>query len=305
MGNPGFRGRVRSFLSAVLIVLAAVLVPLGAIAAWAKTEIGSSDRYVAAMAPLAGNRAVRGEVAAKVTDAIMRNIDVGPLQASVASLIGGAVRSFTTTSAFQDVWNTANRAAHASVVSALTHNGDGNDVRIDLAPAIRQIKTELEARGVPFANEIPVEHTDLTVVESTRLGPVRTVFRWLRRVGVWGAVVCLAAAGGAVAVAVRRRRALIGVGIGLAVGAAVLHVLVAVGRSLTLDGLPADSDPSAAGAVYDALTDFLSTAAWAVLAFGLALALGAWLAGRLGKRGRPAAEGPRPGPVRAGSTDLS
>ncbi|MGW2860627.1 hypothetical protein [Streptomyces sp. SDr-06] len=288
---------MRSFLSAVLIVLAAVLVPLGAIAAWAKTEIADSDRYVAAMAPLAGNGAVRDEVAARATDAIMKNIDVGPLQASVASLIGGAVRSFTTTSAFRGVWNTANRAAHASVVSALTENGGGNDVRIDLAPAIQQIKTELEAQGVPFANEIPVEKTDLTVVESTKLGPVRTVFRWLRRIGVWGAVACLAAAGSAVLVAVRRRRALIGVGVGLAVGAAVLRVLVAVGRSLTLDGLPADSDPSAAGAVYDALTDFLSTAAWGVLAFGLALALAAWLAGRLGKRGR--GPDPAPGAARA------
>ncbi|MFE4856227.1 hypothetical protein [Streptomyces sp. NPDC056670] len=290
---------MRSFLSVVLTVLAAVLVPLGAIAAWAKTEIGDSGRYVAAMAPLARDQAVRGEVTAKATDTIMKNIDVGPLQDSVAALIGGAVRSFTTTPAFQGVWNTANRAAHASVVAALTKNGGGNDVRIDLAPAIEQIKRQLVAQGVPFANRIPVEHTDLTVVESTKLGPVRTVFRWLQRIGIWGAVGALVAAAGAVLVAVRRRRALIGVGIGLAVGAAVLRALVAVGRSRTLGGLPADSDPSAAGAVYDALTDFLSTAAWAVLAFGLALALGAWLTGRPWRRGRPAAEGPRPGPAPA------
>ncbi|MFI6683115.1 hypothetical protein [Streptomyces sp. NPDC050485] len=296
---------MRSFLSAVLIVLAAVLVPLGAVAAWAKTEIGDSGRYVSTMAPLAGDDAVRTAVAARVTDAIMKSIDVGPLQASVASLIGGAVRAFTTTTAFQSVWDTANRTAHASVESALTRNTGGNDVRIDLAPAIQQIKNELEAQGVPFANEIPVEHTDLTVVESTKLGPARTVFRWLQRIGVWGAVAALVAAAGAVLVAVRRRRALVGVGIGLAVGAAVLRVLVAVGRSLTLDGLPSDSDPSAAGAVYDALTDFLSTAAWAVLAFGLLLALGAWLTGRLSRRGRQAAEGPRPGPAPAESPDRS
>ncbi|MYV90128.1 hypothetical protein [Streptomyces sp. SID1034] len=290
---------MRSFLSVVLIVLAAVLVPLGAIAAWVKTEIGDSDRYVATMAPLARDEAVRGEVITKVTDAIMKNIDVGPLQDSVAALTGGAVRSFTATSAFQGVWNTANRAAHASVVSALTKNGGGNDVRIDLAPAIEQVKRQLVAQGVPFANRIPVEHTDLTVVESTKLGPVRTAFRLLRRIGIWGAVGCLAAAAGAVLVAVRRRRALVGVGLGLAVGAVVLRVLVAIGRKFTLDGLPTDSDPSAAGAVYDALTDFLSTAAWVVLGLGLALALGAWLTGRPWQRGRRAAEAPRPGPAPA------
>ncbi|MEV8524727.1 hypothetical protein AB0451_11355 [Streptomyces sp. NPDC052000] len=296
---------MRSFLSAVLIVLAAVLVPLGAISTWAKTEIGDRDRYVSAMAPLAGNDAVRTAVATRVTDAIMTNIDVGPLQASVASLVGGAVRSFTTTSAFQGVWNTANRAAHASVEAALTKNGGGNNVRIDLAPAIEQIKNELEAQGVPFANEIPVEPTDLTVVESTKLGPVRTVFRWLQRIGVWGAIAVPVVAVGAVFAAPRRRRALIGVGLGLAVGAVVLHVLVAVGRSLTLDGLPADSDPAAAGAVYDALTDSLSAAAWGVLAFGLLLALGAWLTGRRLRRERPEIEAPRPGPESAGSPGRS
>ncbi|MEU3371397.1 hypothetical protein ABZ734_13090 [Streptomyces sp. NPDC006660] len=94
--------------------------------------------------------------------------------------------------------------------------------------------------------------------------------------------------------AVRCRRALIGVGVGLAAGAAALRVLVAVGRSRTLDGLPAGSDPSAAGAVYDVLSALVSTAAWALLASGLALALVGWLAGPLtGGRGRRVRRGQR------------
>ncbi|MCX5388252.1 hypothetical protein [Streptomyces sp. NBC_00083] len=127
------------------------------------------------------------------------------------------------------------------------------------------------------------------------------VFRWLRAVGPRGAAACPAVAAGAV----RRRRVLIGVGAGLAVGAVVLRVLVAAGRSHTLDGLPADSDPAAAGSVYDALTDFLTTTAWAVLAFGLALALGSWLTGRPWRRARRDAEAPRPGPAPAGSPGRS
>ncbi|MEU9099172.1 hypothetical protein [Streptomyces sp. NPDC048361] len=114
------------------------------------------------------------------------------------------------------------------------------------------------------------------------------------------AVACLVAAAGAVR-AVRRRRALIGMGAGLVVGAAVLRVLVAVGRSRTLGGLPADSDPAAAGAVYDTLTGFLTTAAWAALAVGLVLALGAWLTGRPWRRARRDSAAPRPGPAPAGS----
>lgn len=105
----------------------------------------------------------------------------------------------------------------------------------------------------------------------------------------WSTVLVVVAAALVPLVAVRRRApvgagAVVGAGIGLAVGAAVVRVVVAVGRSRTLDGLPPDVDPSAAGAVYDTLTDALTTAAWAVLAFGLALALGAWLAGRAATR---------------------
>ncbi|MET9359798.1 hypothetical protein ABZX93_02635 [Streptomyces sp. NPDC006632] len=94
----------------------------------------------------------------------------------------------------------------------------------------------------------------------------------------------IAWAGVLVPLGVRRRRALIWVGAGLAAGAVVVRVLVAVGRSRTLDGLPAGSDPAAAAAVYDALTDVLTTAAWGVLALGTALAFGTWLAGRPWRR---------------------
>src|SRR5690348_13555095 len=54
-----FPGDVRTFLSAVLIVLVALLVPAGAVAYWADHELGDADRYTAAMAPLAENPAVQ------------------------------------------------------------------------------------------------------------------------------------------------------------------------------------------------------------------------------------------------------
>lgn len=85
----------------------------------------------------------------------------------------------------------------------------------------------------------------------------------------------------AVVVAVHRRRAVLATGLGLAAGAVLLWTAVVLCRRLTLDDLPADVDRDAAGAVYDALTAFLRTTAWVVLAVGLAAALAAWLAGRL------------------------
>ncbi|MFG2293352.1 hypothetical protein [Streptomyces sp. NPDC048603] len=271
---------MRTFVSAVLIALMALLVPLSAVAYWADRELGDVNRYTAAMSPLAGDPAVQGVVVTQATRAISGQIDAGPFQGGVETLLAEALGSFTGTPAYRTAWDTANRAAHAAFLKALT-TGEGNAVTLDLAPVVQQIKRELVADGVPFADHIPVTHTEIEVVEYDNLGALRRVFRMLQIAGVWLPVLTLLLAAGAVAVAVRRRRAVLATGLGLAAGAGLLWIAVLVCRRMVLRDLPPDVDRPAAEAVYDALTAFLRTTAWVVLAVGLAVALAAWLTGRL------------------------
>lgn len=79
------------------------------------------------------------------------------------------------------------------------------------------------------------------------------------------------------------------VGAGFVIGAIVLRVLVAVGRSRVLDEVP-DSDRDAVAAVVDALTASLRTTVWVVLAVGAALLVGAVVARVLLRRRRAAAD---------------
>ncbi|MFE3585692.1 hypothetical protein [Streptomyces vinaceus] len=271
---------MRTFLSAVLIVLVALLVPAGAVAYWADHELGDADRYTAAMSPLAGNPAVQEVVVTQAGRALSGEIDAGPFQGGLDALLGEALRSFAGTPAYRTAWDAANRAAHAAFFKALT-NGEGNAVTIDLAPVIEQVKEDLVADGVPFADRIPVTHVAVKVMEYDNLGALRKGFRMLQIAGIWLPVLTVVLAATAIAVAVHRRRAVIATGLGVAVGAVLLWIAVAVFRRLTLDDLPADIDRAAAAAVYDALTAFLRTTAWVVLAIGLAAALAAWLTGRL------------------------
>lgn len=261
------------------------MVPLSALAVWADLEVGDAGRYVEVMAPLASDPAVQHAVAERIDETIVQEIDARPLQSGVEKYLGEAVRSFVGTDAFRTTWNAVNRAAHAAVEEALT-SGSGTKVTIDLAPVIEQVKRELAADAVPFADRIPVEHAEITVLESDQLDEFRKGFHVLQIAGVWLPVLTLLLAVGAVAVAARRRRALAATGLGLAVGAALLWAGVVVGRRLSLGDLPPEVDRAAAGAVYDALTGFLRTTAWVILVLGLAVALGAWLGGRLGT-GRP------------------
>ncbi|MFJ9341487.1 hypothetical protein ACIRP0_19610 [Streptomyces sp. NPDC101733] len=271
---------MRTYLSSALIVLVALLVPASAVAYWADHELGNADRYTAAMAPLAGDPAVRSVVVTQATRALSGQIDAGPFQGGVDTLIGEALDSFAGTPAYRTAWDAANRAAHTAFLDAL-NTGHGDALTIDLAPVIAQVRVELMNDGVPFADRIPQTHLSVKVMEYDNLGALRRWFHMLQIAGVWLPVLTVVLALAAVALAVRRRRAVLATGLGLAVGAVLLWITVSLCRGLTLDDLPADIDRKAAGAVYDALTAFLRTTAWVVLALGLAVALSAWLMGRL------------------------
>ncbi|MFF2135089.1 hypothetical protein [Streptomyces sp. NPDC058193] len=278
-------------LSAALLVLLAVLVPLSALSAWVDLELDDTDRYLAAVSPLASDADVQDTVATLVTDEAMKNIDAGPLQETVRKFLHETALSFTTTEAFQRVWDSANLAAHQAVTDSL-HGDDGQAVTIDLAPVIEEVKKELVSSGVPFADQIPVQETSITVLPADRADDLRSSFQWLRYCSVWpavGTVVLLVLVLGLSLVRGGLRAFMTTaavVGGGLVLGAALLRIAVAVGRDRVLDEVPG-TDEDGASAVFDALTSSLRTTAWIVLLVGAVLVVGG-IVGRVvaARRGR-------------------
>ncbi|MFJ9039687.1 hypothetical protein ACIRF8_24205 [Streptomyces sp. NPDC102406] len=294
---------IRAALAPVLLVLACLLVPLATLSTWAAYEIGDSDRYVSTTAPLATDPAVRNTVGDAVTTGIMRTISVGPLQSTVEQYLHDAVVSFTGTAAFQGAWNTANRAAHDAVQRALDEGGTGA-VTLDLAPVTRQVKQQLLDDGVPFAAQIPVTHTEITVLSAGDLAELRKVFPVLQLAGAWPVLASLVLTVAGLLLARRRRRALVATALGMALAAAALLVALTIARSLTLGDLDTDADKATAGAVYDALTSSMRTVSWVVVGVGAAVAVVAWLTGRSwsGRRGR---RSPATGAARRRPADAS
>ncbi|MFF5898114.1 hypothetical protein ACFY8O_19565 [Streptomyces argenteolus] len=284
------RTSLSAALSAVLLVLLAVLVPVSALSAWVDLELDDTDRYLATVSPLASDEDVRETVATLVTAEAMRNIDVGPLQDTVEEFLHEAALSFTGTETFRRAWDSANRAAHQEVTAAL-RGEDGQAVTIDLEPVIKEVRQELTEKGVPFADLIPVQGTSITVLSADRADELRSSFGWLRHCSVWPAVgtaVLLVLVLGLALVRGGLRAGLLAAavaGCGLVLGAALLRIAVAVGRDRVLDEVPG-TDRGAAAAVYDALTASLRTTVWVVLLAGAVLAVAA-LVGRLvaGRRG--------------------
>jgi hypothetical protein len=277
---------MRRALPVVLLALACLLVPLGTLSVWAKYEVGDSDRYVATMAPLAAEPAVRGAVADAVTNGIVAQLDAGPLQSTVDAFVHDAVESFTGTDAFQKAWNTANRAARDAVQQAIDDGTDG-PVTIDLAPVTGQVRQQLSDDGVAFADRIPVTHTTITVISARDLDRLRQSLHLLQGAGLWLPFAAVAFATAGLALARRPRPALTATALGVAVAAGALLVALATGRSLTLDNLPSDVDRSAAGAAYDALGSSVRAASRWTAGTALTVAVCTWLSGRLRHRAPP------------------
>lgn len=297
---------VRAALAPVLLVLACLLVPLGTLSTWAKYEIGDSDRYVSTMAPLASDEDVRNTVGDAVTTGIMKNISVGPLQSTVEQYLHDAVVSFTGTDAYKGAWDTANRAAHDAVQRALDEGGTGA-VTLDLAPVTKQVKQRLEDDGVPFAAQIPVTHTEITVLSAGEFAKLRRSFHLLQVAGPWLPLAALVLTVAGLLLAPRRRRAVVATALGMALGAAALLLALTIARSLTLGDLDSDADKATAGAVYDALTASMRTVSWVIVGVGAAVAVAAWLTrfhpfGRTRDAAGPEPDEPSPYTSRAART---
>ncbi|MFJ3231459.1 hypothetical protein [Streptomyces sp. NPDC086787] len=281
--------RLRSALCAALLILSCLLVPLGALAAWAAYGLADTGRYVTTMAPLATDPDVRDAVADTVGAEIVREVDnrydVRPMPSTVEPFVHDAVRSFTQTPAFRLAWDEGNRATHDAILRALREEDDGRGrsgtgdrgVIVDFGPVTEQVKRQLAHDHVPLAARIPVAHTEVAVVSAGELDPLRKGFHVLEVAGFWLPVAAVVFAVAGIALAVRRRRAVVAVALGTALGGALLAIAVAVGRHLTLADLPADAPHPAVGAVYDALTSTLRTASWLLMGLGLGVTLTVWL----------------------------
>ncbi|WUN88224.1 hypothetical protein OHT53_20040 [Streptomyces bobili] len=299
--------RLRTAVSAVLIALSCLLMPFGALAAWATYGLTDTGRYVTAMAPLASDPAVRDAVVDTVGDDLLRRAaaERGPLHPEVTPFVRDALRSFTHTRAYRTAWDAGNEAAHTAVMSAL-HDDREREVTVDLAPVASRVRAQLVADDLPFAERVPLAHTRVALLPAAELATLRKGYHVLDLAGFWLPLAAVVLAVTGIAVAACRRRALTAAALGTALGGAFLGLAISLARHLTLTDLP-DQSRRPAAAVYDALTATLRTASWFLLAVGLTVAAGVWLTryvrvGRLVRR-RRAAPTPEPAtPVGAAPT---
>ena len=301
--SPGKGKRWQRVVSVILLVLGFLLVPLSAIAIWTHNQVTNTDRYVETVSPLASNTDIQAVVATRAVDALFANVDVaGEIESALpkrAKFLGepvaNAMRTYAADVAerllaseqFQQLWDAANRRAHAQLVALLEDDPgkapgavsikDGK-ITLDLGQVIDKLKTALVDRGLSFLENVdvpPVSRT-VTIIDSEGLSSARTYVGILNTLAwvlpVLG-VLCLV---GAALIVPNKRRATVRSAIVLVAACVLTLVLLVIGRSLYLD---ATVNKDAAQAVFDILIRNLRYGVIVLGLIGAIVALVAYFAG--------------------------
>jgi hypothetical protein len=283
-------------LALVLLVIGCVAAPLALSGAYVHTRIMDVDGYVAAVTPVAADRALQNAVADLLSKQISRALkkagtSESPLPEGLGSLAQGlsgvlpieqVTRKVTQqalqSDAFRGFWAEANRAIHPVLVDAIEQGGSGTSspLPLDLAAVTAAVTDKLAVAGIGLPDPLPKALTSgkVPLLDTLPLKRLAGAIRALDRLWPVLFAVALAGLGGSVLAARSRLRAGVIAGAGLALAMLGLEIGLRAARSSYLGVTDRSHIPrDASAAVFNAMTSSLRDWGWAVLVVGLAAAV--------------------------------
>ncbi|MBP2324572.1 hypothetical protein JOF56_004957 [Kibdelosporangium banguiense] len=276
--------------AATVLALLGCLLAGPAIAAYSLDhQLADQDRYVQAVTPIAGNPAVRQELADRISETAAAKLTPGDLQLpeSARRLLHSAVTKFVESDSFRTGWAAANRTAQPEVIKMLRDEPSSlrivdDTVLLDLGVVADRIKSRLIDEDVPFARQLPDVDASVRLFSRPAIRQAIPAFALLQDLSVILPIIVVALLVLSLAISARRRQTLIVTGLGLVVS----MLLVVLYQSISRGQLTARSQsPELAGAFYDAFTSNLTTLLWVAFGIGVVAAVGG-LAAMAAMRGR-------------------
>ena len=308
-------GLWRAFVSALIIVIASLLVPISIVSAWARVQLVDEEAFVSTLAPLAQDPAVQGMIIDETMDAINAQVDFNELTSNVfdgiadlglppraaqaldllkapaadglENLVNTTVTRVIESDAFTEVWATTTRAAHRALTAAATSDGGGivvmtdDGVGIQLGAIVERVKQNLEDRGVGVAKMIPAIDKVVIIGTGDTLVTIRTTYAIASTLGFWLPIITLALFALGILIARRRSVAIIGTGVGFLIGGGALALGFAAGYPI-MGQVAVQLDLSAAGldVIYSQLIGSMHQTAAIIALLGVFIGVLGWLMGR-------------------------
>ena len=302
------RGHLPRRISAwVLLVLASLLIPISVISVWAINTVTNTDKYVETMAPLATNPVIQQGLATRATDALFSTHIVqdkvtkslpkaakplvAPLMAQLKTVVQGYALKVFESPKFAKLWDTLNRHSHAAVINVLTGKqtpaqkklATAGQIAINVSPALNQVISDLDARGITYFDPLRTLSTDsvhFTVVSKQQVSKFSGLFNIVVKLKWVIPVVGLVLAILAVALAMERRKTLVRLAVGVALMSLFLLGILSVGRGIFIGQASGGGfNAQGAAAVWDTVLRFLkANLRWTVL-ISVLVAFAGWVAG--------------------------
>jgi hypothetical protein len=302
------RGHLPRRISAwVLVVLAAILIPVSVLSVWAIRTVTNTDQYVETMAPLARNPVIVNGLATratdalfsthivqnKVTDALPKSAKplVAPIVTEVHTYVHGLALKVFSSPKFGKLWDTLNRHSHEAVINILTGKqtplqkklAKGGQIAINLSPTLNTLISDLDAHGVTLFNPIKAVSTQgvsFTVVSKQQVSKFSGLFNLVVKFKWIIPVVALVLAILAVALAMERRKTLLRLAVGVALMSLLVLAGLSAGRGIFIGQAAGGGfNSQGAAAVWDTVLRFLKSDLRWTLLISVLVAFGAWLAG--------------------------
>ena len=294
MDAPTRPRRARRIGAKALLALGCVVLLLANVTVWLRLTALDTDRFVAALAPLADDRDLDEGLAVALTDRIMRRVDVeaqvqqalpndNPLVvATVTRLARGLVQdtllNVLESDAFTTIWTEALRRTHRRALQVI--DGADGSIALQLTDVLDRADQALTDRGLDIIDQQTIADLDrIVVARSDDVQTVGQAVDILRTLAVVLPIVTLALLALAVLLALDRRHMLGLVGVGMVVTMVVTAVALRIGRRVLFDQIEGDVRRRAVGAVWTGLLTPLFRQTAVLLVLGLLLASGAWLLG--------------------------
>lgn len=286
---------------AALLVFATVFAVLAIFSTWVNRQALNTDNWVTTSDRILQNEEVKVQLSNYLADQLFTSVDVQaeleqslpPRLAPLAGPATGALRQLAPKVALraldspraEDLWSTANRGAHQTLLKVLNNEGtavstSGGVVTLDLGSLVSESGGQLGVAG-KLASKVPPDAGQLTILKSDQLSAAQDISRLIRRLPVALTLLTVLLYGLAIYLAgPRRRQALRSVGFSFVVAGILSLLLRKVAGNSVVDALATtDSVRPAAEAVWSIGTDLLRTIAVSTVTFGILLIVAAWLAG--------------------------
>jgi hypothetical protein len=291
-----------------ILALATLLGLVSVLSIWVKRQALETETWTNTSTKLLENQEVNEALSAYLVEALYENVDVqgelsgalpppakplaGPAAAGLRQLAGQLASEALTRPRVQALWSEANRNAHALFLEVIEGGGDtlsteGGAVTLDLGTIVERLGAQL---GIDVGDKVPPEAARIQLLESDQLSTAQKAVNALKGLSLILPLIALALYALAVYLARGwRREAVRAWGISwILIGVLVLIVRSVAGEALVGSLSGSESVEPAVGAVWDIGTSLLRDGGIAIFVYGLAIFLGAVLAGPLGvaKRAR-------------------